>query len=255
MIDSHAHYDDRKFDGDRNSLLPSLADFDIELVINIGADMRSSRASIKLAERYPFIYATVGVHPHDAKSMNGSDLDELRRMTEHPKVVAIGEIGLDYHYDHSPRDIQRERFGQQLELAAELKMPVVIHSREACADTWAQLRGSGHKGVIHCYSGSAPQAVNYVNEGFYIGIGGVITYKNARKLAETVEAIPLARILLETDCPYLSPEPHRGKRNSSAFLTLIAQRVAEIKGVSAEEVEAVNKENVLELFGRTRPLG
>jgi len=252
MIDSHAHYDDRRFEYDRHELLPSLTGQGIELVINIGADMKSSKKSVSLAEQYAFVYATVGVHPHEAKSMRDGDFDILRTLSEHGKVVAIGEIGLDYHYDNSPRDVQRKRFEQQLGLAADVCLPIVIHSREACSDTWNMLRGSGLKGVVHCYSGSREQAVQYVKAGFYIGVGGVVTYKSARKLIETVEAIPLESILLETDCPYLAPEPHRGRRNHSLYLAEIARKVAEIKRVSFEEVEAVNRENVLTLFSKIK---
>ena len=250
MIDSHAHYDDRRFNADRHELLTSFAEQGIELVINIGADMQSSRKSISLAEKYPFVYAVVGVHPHEAKGMHDADLETLRLLSQHDKVVAIGEIGLDFYYDNSPRDIQRVRFKQQLALCAEVGLPVVIHSRDASAETWDSLRESGLKGVIHCYSGSAEQAIQYVKTGFYIGIGGVLTYNNARKLVETVEAIPLKSILLETDCPYLAPEPHRGKRNHSLYLTEIARKVAQIKRVSFEEVEAANRENVLTLFNK-----
>lgn len=252
MIDSHTHYDDRRFDYDRHELLPSLGGQGIEFVINIGADMKTSKKSVSLAEQYTFVYAAIGVHPHDAKSMHDEDFGTLRHLSEHDKVVAIGEIGLDYHYDHSPRDVQRKRFEQQLELAADIGFPVVIHSREACADTWDMLSGSGLKGVIHCYSGSREQALRYVKAGFYIGIGGVVTYKSARKLVETVDAIPLERIMLETDCPYLAPEPHRGRRNHSPYLTEIARKVAEIKGVSFEEVEIANRENVLTLFDKIK---
>ena len=248
MIDSHAHYDDRRFNGDRHELLTSFAGHGIELVINIGADMKSSQKSISLAEKYPFVYAAIGVHPHEAKSMRDNDFETLRCWSEHSKVVAIGEIGLDYYYDNSPRDIQRTRFEQQLVLSKEVGLPVVIHSRDASAETFSMLRDSGLQGVIHCYSGSREHAIEYVKAGFYIGVGGVLTYKNARKLVETVEAIPLKSILLETDCPYLAPEPHRGRRNHSLYLTEIARKVAEIKGVSYEEVEAANRENVLTLF-------
>ncbi len=249
MIESHAHYDDSRFDEDRTELLSSLPANGIEYVINVGADMQSSERSIKLAEQFPFVFAAVGVHPHEAEQMTDADFDVLRTYAKHNKVVAIGEIGLDYYYDHSPREIQRQRFVEQLALAHELQLPVIIHSRDACAETMDIIKNSKvRNGVIHCFSGSVETAVEYVNMGFHIGVGGVVTYKNAKKLVDTVREIPIERLLIETDCPYLTPVPHRGERNSSLYLKYIVDKISEIKNISPESIEKSTKTNTLALF-------
>jgi TatD DNase family protein len=251
IFESHAHYDHEEFNKDRESLFKRFRENNIGYVMNIGSDMRSSRVSIELAKKYPFIYAAVGVHPHEVRDMKEDDLEILIHYAAYEKVVAIGEIGLDYHYDYSPRSIQKLWFREQLRLAKELELPVIIHSREASQDTFDLIMEAElgeQKGVIHCYSGSAEMALEYVKQGFYIGVGGVLTFKNARRLIETVEAIPLDKILLETDAPYLAPVPKRGQRNDSTFLVYVIEEIAKIKGISTKEVEDITFENGKRLF-------
>lgn len=248
-FESHAHYDDGRFKNDREEILNLLPSCGIDYVINVGCDMKSSRESIKMAEKYDYIYAAVGVHPHDAENMKESDLDEIRQMSNHKKVVAIGEIGLDFYYDNSPRDVQRYWFKRQLEIIKELNKPVIIHSRDASQETFDIIKESGvKKGVIHCYSGSAQMAMDYVKMGFYIGVGGVVTFSNAKKLVEVVEAIQLEQILIETDSPYLSPIPNRGKRNDSRNLQFVVEKIAKIKDISPEKVANITKLNAKQLF-------
>ncbi|MCL2837590.1 MAG: TatD family hydrolase [Oscillospiraceae bacterium] len=287
LIDSHAHLDDRQYNNDRASVIEDIRASGITNVINIGADMRSSRASVKLAAEHDFIYATVGVHPHYAKSMTDESIAELKALAANPKVVAIGEIGLDYFRNNSPRDVQQYWFRKQLQLAKELNLPVVIHDRDAHADCIEILKSEigfpkneSHcskffgkdeqpparrsfsdgfcpetsnegvlRGVMHCYSGSAEMAEQLINMGFYISFGGVVTFKNARVAIDALRMLPIDRLLIETDCPYLSPEPHRGERNTSAYMPLITQKVAEIKGLSYEEVCNITAENTRKLFG------
>lgn len=248
-FDSHAHYDDERFDEDREALIESLKEKGVEFVVNAAADMKSCHTSLQLAEKYPFIYSSVGVHPHDVKDLTETDIEEMRELAKHKKVVAIGEIGLDYYYDNSPREEQRIWFKRQLELARELDLPVIIHSREAAQETFDMIMESGVKeGVIHCFSGSYELAKEYVKRGFYIGIGGSLTFKNAKKTVEVVDGIDLKHILIETDCPYLTPVPHRGERNDSSYLKFVVQKIAEIKGISEAEVEAVSSKNAKNLF-------
>lgn len=252
LIDSHAHLDDKRFDRDRDSLIKDLESNGIELVINIGADLKSSIASVSLAEKYPNIYATVGVHPHDAKNMDDSTLEILRSLAKRNKVVAIGEIGLDFYYDNSPRDEQRKWFREQLKLAKELDLPVVIHSRDAQQETFDTLKEAQDgtlRGVLHCYSGSKEMAMEYIKLGFYISIAGPVTFKNARVLKEVAKAVPLDKLLVETDCPYLAPEPHRGKRNEPVYVKYVAGTIADIKGISFEELAKATNRNTKELFG------
>ncbi len=248
-FESHAHYDDGRFKNDREEILNLLPSCGIDYVINVGCDMKSSRESIKMAEKYDYIYAAVGVHPHNAENMKESDLDEIRQMSNHKKVVAIGEIGLDFYYDNSPRDVQRYWFKRQLEIVKELNKPVIIHSRDASQETFDIIKESGvKKGVIHCYSGSAQMAMDYVKMGFYIGVGGVVTFSNAKKLVEVVETIQLEQILIETDSPYLSPIPNRGKRNDSRNLQFVVEKIAKIKDISPEKVANITKLNAKQLF-------
>ena len=248
-FESHAHYDDGRFKNDREEILNLLPSCGIDYVINVGCDMKSSRESIKMAEKYDYIYAAVGVHPHDAENMKESDLDEIRQMSNHKKVVAIGEIGLDFYYDNSPRDVQRYWFKRQLEIVKELNKPVIIHSRDASQETFDIIKESGvKKGVIHCYSGSAQMAMDYVKMGFYIGVGGVVTFSNAKKLVEVVETIQLEQILIETDSHYLSPIPNRGKRNDSRNLQFVVEKIAKIKDISPEKVANITKLNAKQLF-------
>ena len=252
-FESHAHYDDKRFDKDRDELLGKLLpEAGIEAVVHASCDIASARAGIKLAERYDYIYTSVGTHPHSAEEMTDADLLEFEAMCAHPKVIAVGEIGLDFFYDNSPRDEQRRRFCDQIELAKRVQLPVIIHSREAAQETFDMLCESGlgkmTGGVIHCYSGSAEMARAYADMGFLIGVGGIVTYENARRLVESVEAIPLEAILLETDCPYLSPEPNRRKRNDSQNLRYICDKIGEIKQIPAEEVAKITAENARKLF-------
>lgn len=246
--DSHAHLDDCRFDGDRDVIFRELGE--VGLIVNIGCDLPSSERSVALAEKYPFVYAVVGSHPEDADHVNGKLLDEYRRLARHEKVVAIGEIGLDYYYDDIPREIQLNAFEEQMELAEALKLPVVVHMRDATEDALTVVaRHPDVKGVFHCFSGSAETAQWLVAHGWYVGFTGVVTFKNAKKAVEVVKAIPIERILTETDCPYMSPEPYRGKRNDSRNIPLIAAKIAEIKGLSAEEVGRITTENAKRLFG------
>lgn len=248
-FDSHAHYDDERFDEDRAELLEGLTSKGVDYVVNAGANMESSREGIKLAQVYDYIYASVGVHPHDVEEMTDGDLAELRDLAKENKVVAIGEIGLDYYYDLSPRALQRDWFKKQLDLAKEVELPVIIHSRDACQETFDILREKEiTDGVIHCFSGSKELAKEYVKRGLFIGIGGAITFKNARKTVEVVESIPLEAILIETDAPYLTPVPHRGKRNESSYLEHVVEKIAEIKNISCEEVARITAENAKKLF-------
>lgn len=254
IFESHAHYDDEQFDGDRDTLLKELLDGNICNIINIGASLESTKSSIALAEKYPRIYAAAGVHPSDVGELNEQNFAWLREQTAHPKVVAVGEIGLDYYWEKEPevQKVQRYWFARQMELAREAGLPVVIHSRDAAEDTMRVMKEVNAKeipGVVHCYSYSPELAKEFVKMGYYIGIGGVVTFKNARKLKETAEQIPLERILLETDSPYLAPEPYRGKRNCSKYLGFVAEEIARLKQVSVEEVEEVTRRNAERLFG------
>src|SRR5690625_4152955 len=216
LIDSHVHLDDKRFDKDRHELIQSLKDNGVELVINIGADLRSSINSVRLAEKYENIYATVGVQTHTTKDVDTETIKKLKELTKEKKVVAIGEIGLDFYYDNSPRELQRKWFKEQLKLAKEVDLPVVIHSRDAAQETFDILKEAQDgklEGVMHCYSGSLEMAKEYIKLGFYISIAGPVTFKNARVVREVAKGIPLDKLLIETDCPYLTPAPHRGKRN------------------------------------------
>ena len=253
IFDSHAHYDDERFNLDRDELLLNLPMMGVEGVINSGSDIASSKASIQLAEAFPYIYATVGVHPHEVKCMSESDLLGLTALAAHKKTVAIGEIGLDFFYDHSPRETQRLWFLKQLGLARKVGLPVVIHSRDAAQETMDILK-SHHKEnpqskcAIHCYSGSAPMALEYVSMGYYIGIGGAITFDKTRRLLDVAAQVPLDKILVETDAPYQTPKPNRGKRNDSAQLVYVVEKIAEIKRIQPEKVAEATAENAREFF-------
>ncbi|MBQ1275480.1 MAG: TatD family hydrolase [Cellulosilyticum sp.] len=248
-FDSHAHYDDERFDEDRERLIESLQEKGVDFIVNAAADMKSCHTSLALAEKYDFIYSSVGVHPHDVKDLTPADIEEMRKLATHHKVVAIGEIGLDYYYDNSPREDQRKWFKEQLLLAKELDLPVIIHSREASQETFDIIMESGvKKGVIHCFSGSYELAKEYVKRGFYLGVGGSLTFKNAKKTVEVVEGIDLSHILIETDCPYLTPVPHRGERNDSSYLKFVVGKIAEIKGLTEDEVASITSQNAKKLF-------
>lgn len=247
IFDTHAHYDDSAFDEDRDELLKRLLSESVCGIVNQGTNVENSRFSLETAEKYEGIYAAVGIHPELVSESSISELDEIRRLASHPKAVAIGEIGLDYYYD-IPKELQNKVFSAQLELASELSMPVNIHDREAHGDTMTLLRKYRPKGILHCFSGSAEMAAEVVKLGMYIGIGGVVTFKNARKTVEVVSAIPLDRLVLETDCPYLAPVPFRGKRNDSSYIDHTAARIAEIRGVSKEEILKITKENACNVY-------
>lgn len=251
IFESHAHYDSGKFAEDREELLLSMQKNGIGTILNVGATWKSVKTVMELAEQYPFVYAALGLHPDEVGDLNEERFAILKAECQKEKVVAIGEIGLDYYWDHESHEIQKKWFLRQLELARELELPVIIHSRDAAEDTMKMMKehAAGLRGVIHCFSYSKEMAEEYVKMGFHIGVGGVITFKNGKKLKEVVEAIPLERILLETDCPYLAPEPYRGKRNSSLYLPQIAQAIADIKGVTYEEVVAQTEQNAKLLFG------
>lgn len=252
LFDSHAHYDDARFDADRAKVLSSLSESGVQYVVNAGCDMPSSHASVAMAEEYGFIYAAVGVHPHDAKSVTESDYARLKRLSEHKKVVAIGEIGLDYHYDNSPRDVQREVFVRQIEMAKELNLPFVVHEREALADCLDCLRSAGYyNGVMHCFSGSLETLREILKMGMLISIGGVVTFKNNVRTAEVAKYAPIDSLMLETDCPYLAPHPYRGERNSSAYLGVVAQKIADIRGTDCEMVAQATCDNAKRFFGIT----
>nr|WP_294468163.1 TatD family hydrolase [uncultured Sellimonas sp.] len=238
IFDTHAHYDDEQFDEDRGELLGGMADAGVGTIVEIGASMESSRNAVRLAEQYPFIYAAVGVHPDNVGELNEETFEELKTMCGHEKVVAVGEIGLDYHWDTEPREVQKHWFIRQLQLAREMGLPVNIHSRDAAEDTMTIMKeyGRGLGGIIHCFSYSLEMAQEYVKMGFSIGVGGVVTFKNGRKLKEIVANLPLEKIVLETDCPYMAPEPNRGKRNDSRNIHYVAEKIAELKNVTKEKV-------------------
>ncbi len=252
IIDTHTHYNDEAFDEDREELLKSLPDNNIEKVINIGADMKTTEETVLLAKKFPYIYAAVGVHPDSADEINEESLVRLEELCKDEKVVAIGEIGLDYYWDNVDREIQKDAFRKQIALARKVNLPIIIHSREAAKDTIDILfeeKVDEIGGVMHCYSYSKESAEIINKLGFYFGIGGVLTFKNGKKLREALEVMPLDRILLETDCPYLAPVPFRGKRNSSLLLPYVVEALAECKGITTEEVERITKENAERLFG------
>jgi len=249
-FDTHAHYDDEAFDPDRDALLSALPENGVRLVLDPGCDEKSSLAAMALAERYDHVYAAVGWHPHEAGSFRENSPALLRAWARHPKVKAIGEIGLDFHYDFSPREVQLRVLIAQMELARELALPVIIHDREAHGECMDVVRRFPDvRGVFHCYSGSAEMAKELVRLGWYLGFTGAITFKNARRALESIEATPLDRILIETDCPYLAPVPHRGERNDSRLLPYMAETVGRIKGLSTEEAAALCCENGRRFFG------
>jgi TatD DNase family protein len=250
LFDTHAHLNDPAFDPDREALLESFAAAGVALVMNAGCSLESSRDIVAMADKYPWLYASVGSHPDSANEVNEEVLEEYRKLCKlSPKVKAIGEIGLDYYYEDIPRDIQQKAFRMQMALAQELDLPVIVHERDAHNDGLAIVKEFPRvKGVFHCYSGSAEMARQLVNLGWYIGFTGVLTFKNARKAVETAASIPLDRIVLETDCPFMAPEPFRGKRNHPGYLYRMAEKLAEIRGISLEEVHAATFENGKRLY-------
>ena len=253
LFDSHAHLNDERFDEDREELISSLQEKGVDLVVNPGACIKTSIESVELANEYGFIYAAVGVHPHDVGELDDSAIDTLRKLaTENEKVVAIGEIGLDYYYDNSPREVQKEWFIKQIELANELKLPIIIHDRDAHGDTFEIIKKykSPEIGcVLHCYSGNVELAREYVKMGCYISLSGTVTFKNNKKTKEVAGEIPLDRLFIETDSPYMAPTPHRGKRNDPSLVQFVADTIAVEKGVSYETVCEATKENAKKFFG------
>lgn len=251
IFDTHTHYEDERFDEDRDELLKSMKENGIDKIVNVGASINSTKKTVELAHKYDFVYAAVGIHPQDVATLDEKHIEWLKELAADTKVVAIGEIGLDYHYEEPAKAIQKIWFEKQLELAHEVKLPVCIHSREAAKDTLEIMKACNAEklgGVIHCFSYSTEMAEIYINMGFYIGIGGVITFKNSKKLKEVVQNIPLEHIVLETDCPYMAPVPNRGKRNSSLYLPYVVQAIAQLKGISEEEVIRVTEENAMKLY-------
>ena len=255
IIDTHAQYDDEAFDPDREVLLASMQEHGIEKLVNVCASIDGLQDTVKLIEKYPFIYGAVGVHPDDAEQMTEETLAEIRRISHMDKMIAIGEIGLDYywHKEKKEHEIQQKMFRAQMEIAREEKLPFMIHSRDAAEDTLNIVReymqGGMYGGIIHCFSYSREIATEYLNMGLHLGIGGVVTFKNAKKLKEVVQYAPLSQLVLETDCPYMAPEPNRGKRNSSLYLPYVVQAIAELKQVTPEEVIEVTRENTHRLLG------
>ena len=251
IFDSHAHYDDKAFDQDRESLLCSLKEKGIGRVVNISSDLESIGRTEALTGQYPFLYGAAGVHPSDTGALTEENFSRIGEAFRNPKMVAVGEIGLDYHWPEPDKAVQKKWFERQLALAAEKRLPVVIHSREAARDTLDMIRaagGSEFSAVIHCFSYGVEMAREYLNMGHYLGIGGVVTFANAKKLKEVVQYMPLSQMLLETDCPYLAPVPYRGKRNDSANLSYVAETVAQLKGISREEAEAATYENACRFY-------
>jgi TatD DNase family protein len=255
-METHAHYDDERFADDRGELLGQLPSLGIGKVINVASTVPSIDQCVELAKTYPHVYAALGVHPSELELMSEDVLEQIRSLSAWEKTVAIGEIGLDYYWEKDPKEQENQRyyFRRQLELARETGLPVIIHSRDAAEDTLRMMKESaqGLCGVIHCYSYSPEMAREYIRMGYYIGVGGVVTFKNAKKLVETVRETPMERILLETDSPYLTPEPHRGHRNDSRELVYVREKIAEIKGITQTEVEEATWENALRLFPKCK---
>lgn len=248
IFDTHAHYDDNKFNEDRDILLDKLFKDNVCGIINCGVDFKSSIKSIELSNKYPLIYAAIGIHPHEAENINEEDLNKIKKLYNNKKVVAIGEIGLDYHYDFCPRKKQIEVFEEQLKLSLELDLPVIIHDREAHEDTFRLLKKYKPKGVVHCFSSSLEMAQQIISLGMYIGMGGTITFKNSKKPVDVAKNIDLSRLLLETDAPYITPVPYRGTRCDSSHIFFTAQKISQLRDISIDEVLLANLNNVKALF-------
>lgn len=249
IFDSHAHYDSEAFNDDRKELLNALPEQGVCGIINCGTDIASSLKSLEFADEFPFVYAACGIHPHEAEACKDGYISVLRNLCSDEKCVAVGEIGLDYHYDFSPRDTQKKVFEEQLILAKELDLPVIVHDREAHEDTLEFLKKYRPKGVVHCFSGSAEMAKEIVKLGMYIGLGGAVTFKNARRPLEVAAVVPDNKLLIETDCPYMTPVPFRGKRNDSSYIPYAAEAIASVKGVTAQVVLDLTRKNANTLFG------
>lgn len=252
FFDTHAHLDDRQFKEDRGLVIERARTAGVELIVNVGYNISSARQTVELTQKYDFIYGTVGMHPHDAKDLDGEGIRILKQLAQNPKIVAIGEIGLDYYWDHSPHAVQQRVFRRMIDLAREVKLPIVIHDRDAHEDIFKILKEEGAAqvgGIFHCYSGSFTLAKEAIRMGFYISIAGPVTFQNAKKTVEVVKEIPLEYLLIETDCPYLAPMPHRGKRNEPAHVARVAEAIARIKGLPLEEVAQATLDNGKRAFG------
>ena len=253
FFDTHTHLDDEKFDTDREEVIASLKNEGTTLCVNIGANIKTSKASIALAEKYDFIYAAVGVHPNDTGDMCDEDLAQIEEMAKHPRVVAIGEIGLDYHYDEPDPDVQKIWFEKQLRLAQKLSLPYVVHDRDAHADVLEIIKKVGYtNGVMHCFSGSVEMAKEVTKMGMYVSIAGQVTFKNAPKVCAVAASVPLDKLLIETDSPYLTPEPFRGKRNNSGYVKYTATKIAELRGMTTEEIATITMENGKRFYNISR---
>lgn len=251
LFDTHAHYDDERFDGDREALLAGMPEKNVGLIVNPGCDISSSRTAVALAESFDFVYAAVGIHPENCADFVPEQIDTLRQMAKAPKVVAIGEIGLDYYWaENPPRELQQEVLRRQLRLAEELNLPVIIHDRDAHGDTLDIVREFPRvRGVFHCFAGSVEMARELIKMGWMLSFNGAVTFKNAKKAPEVIAAVPLEKLMIETDAPYLTPVPHRGERNDSSYVRLVAEKIAQIKGLTPEEVEKATWENGRRFFG------
>lgn len=251
LFDTHAHYDDERFDGDREALLAGMPEKNVGLIVNPGCDISSSRTAVALAESFDFVYAAVGIHPENCGDFAPGMIDRLRQMAKNPRVVAIGEIGLDYYWaENPPRELQQEVLRRQLGLAEELDLPVIIHDRDAHRDTLDIVREFPRvRGVFHCFAGSAEMARELIKMGWMLSFNGAVTFKNAKKAPEVIAAVPLEKLMIETDAPYLTPVPHRGERNDSSYVCLVAEKIAQIKGLTPEEVEKATWENGRRFFG------
>jgi TatD DNase family protein len=251
LFDTHAHYDDEKYNEDRAEVIQTAFDSGVSHILNVSCDVNSFTESLELSRKFEFVYSAVGIHPHDATSAVLTDLDTIMDYGSNKKVVAIGEIGLDYYYDFSPRELQKKWFRLQIEVAKSLNLPIIVHNRDSHQDVLNIVKEENAReigGVFHCYSGSVEMARELLNNNFYISVAGPVTFKNARRIIEVVKYVPDDRLLIETDCPYLTPEPHRGKRNDSKFVKLVAEKVAEIKGTTFEYIANITRENGKKLF-------
>jgi len=249
LIDSHAHLEMKEFDNDRNDVIERAKSAGLDFIVTVGTNLRLSRKAVALARQHESIYATIGIHPHDVGKIDNKTYDELKELACEKKVVAYGEIGLDYFRNLSPQALQIEKFGEQLQLAKELNLPIVIHARQAHDQSLQMVKSSGiHRGVFHCFSGDYEMAKQCLDWGFYLSVPGVVTFNKSKTMQDVVKKVPLSSLLLETDCPYLTPDPYRGKRNEPAYIVHTAKKVAEIKGLSWEEVANVTAQNTLDLF-------
>ncbi len=251
LFDTHAHLDDEQYAEEQQAVIERAQQAGVGLIVNVGYNVESARQTVELTQQYDFIYGAVGMHPHDAKDLNEQSLAALREMAGQPRIVAVGEIGLDYYYDLSPRETQQQVFREMIRLAKELRKPIIIHDRDAHEDTWRivqEEQAAEVGGIFHCYSGSWPWAQEIIKQGFSIALGGTVTFKNARKVVEVAQEIPLESLLLETDCPYLAPVPYRGKRNEPAFVAEVAKAIATLRGMTVEELAAITTANGKRVF-------